>query len=93
MNTPPAAAPASALEFPTEFPIKVMGKRTDDFAQQIVKVVLRHAPDFDPASLEMRTSSGGKYLSVTATITATSREQLDDLYRELSSHPLVTMVL
>jgi hypothetical protein len=90
---PPPSAEASALTFPTAFPLKVMGKRTDDFAQEIVKVVLRHAPDFDAASLEMRASREGRYLSVTATITATSREQLDNLYRELSSHPLVTMVL
>jgi putative lipoic acid-binding regulatory protein len=76
-------APASALEFPTAFPIKAMGRRTDDFAQAIVDVVLRHAPDFDPATLEMRASREGNYLSVTATITATSREQLDALYREL----------
>jgi putative lipoic acid-binding regulatory protein len=82
-----------ALEFPTEFPIKVMGRRTDDFAQAIVDVVLRHAPDYDAATLEMRTSREGNYLSVTATINATSREQLDALYRELTSHPLVTMVL
>jgi hypothetical protein len=84
---------ASALEFPTAFPIKVMGRRTDGFAQAIVEVVLRHAPDFDAGSLEMRTSREGNYLSVTATITATSRAQLDALYRELTSHPLVTMVL
>ena len=82
-----------ALEFPTAFPIKVMGRRTDDFAQSIVDVVLRHAPDFDASTLEMRTSREGNYLSVTATITATSREQLDALYRELTSHPLVAMVL
>jgi len=84
---------ASALEFPTAFPIKVMGRRTDDFAQAIVEVVLRHAPDFDPGTLEMRASREGNYLSVTATITATSREQLDRLYRELVAHPRVTMVL
>ena len=84
---------ASTLEFPTAFPIKVMGRRTDDFAQAIVEVVLRHAPDFDAGTLEMRASREGTYLSVTATITATSREQLDNLYRELTSHPLVAMVL
>ena len=84
---------ASALEVPTAFPIKVMGRRTDDFAQAIVEVVLRHAPDFDAGTLEMRASRAGNYLSVTATITATSREQLDALYRELTSHPLVSMVL
>ncbi|MBS0322156.1 MAG: DUF493 family protein [Proteobacteria bacterium] len=83
----------SLLEFPTSFPIKVMGKRADGFAQAIVDVVLRHAPDFDAATLEMRASREGNYLSVTATVNATSREQLDALYRELTSHPLVSIVL
>ncbi|MBP6095809.1 MAG: DUF493 domain-containing protein [Methyloversatilis sp.] len=85
--------PDSLLEFPTDFPLKIMGARQDDFAQEVVTVVLRHAPDFDPASLEMRPSSGGRYISFTATIRATSREQLDALYRELSSHPMVKVVL
>ena len=88
-----APAPASALTFPTEFPIKIMGRRADGFAQAIVDVVLRHAPDFDPARLEMRASREGNYLSLTVTINATSREQLDGLYRELTSHPMVVMVL
>ena len=83
----------SLLKFPTEFPIKVMGRTQDGFAQAVVAVVRRHAPDFDPATLEMRSSRAGKYLSVTATIHATSRAQLDDLYRDLTSHPMVTMVL
>jgi hypothetical protein len=83
----------SLLQFPTSFPIKVMGRTQDGFAQAVVAVVRRHAPDFDPATLEMRASSAGNYLSVTATIVATSREQLDALYRDLSSHPMVTMVL
>jgi putative lipoic acid-binding regulatory protein len=96
MNAPspaPVAAQVSLLEFPCAFPIKVMGRREDGFAQAIVDVVCRHAPDFDPAMLEMRTSSAGNYLSVTATVNATSREQLDDLYRELCAHPMVAMVL
>jgi putative lipoic acid-binding regulatory protein len=83
----------SALTFPTAFPIKIMGRRADGFAQAIVDVVLRHAPDFDPAELEMRASREGNYLSLTVTINATSREQLDALYRELTSHPMVVMVL
>jgi hypothetical protein len=88
-----AQAPASALVFPMAFPIKVMGRRNDRFAQTIVDVVRKHAPDFDPATLEMRSSREGNYLSVTATINATSREQLDALYRDLTSHPMVAMVL
>jgi putative lipoic acid-binding regulatory protein len=86
-------AAASLLEFPCAFPIKIMGRTRDGFAQAIVAVVQKHAPDFDPATLEMRASSAGKYLSLTCTINATSREQLDGLYRELSSHPMVAMVL
>src|SRR4030095_17045335 len=81
------------LTFPTDFPIRVMGRRGDEFAQAIVEVVQLHAPDFDASTLEMRTSKDGNYLSVTATIRATSREQLDDLYRALTSHPLVKVVL
>lgn len=96
MNAPapaPIAAQLTLLEFPCAFPIKVMGRTRDGFAQAIVDIVLRHAPDFDAATLEMRTSSAGNYLSMTATVNATSREQLDDLYRELVAHPMVAMVL
>ena len=81
------------LEFPCDFPIKVMGSRTDDFAQVVVDIVLRHAPDFAAESVEMRASSGGKYLSVTCTVRATSKQQLDALYRELTGHPQVKVVL
>ena len=96
MNMPapaPVAAQVTLLEFPCEFPIKIMGRREDGFAQVIADIVVRHAPDFDPATLEMRTSSAGNYLSLTATVNATSREQLDDLYRDLVAQPMVAMVL
>lgn len=83
----------SPLTFPTEFPIKVMGKRVDGFAQAVVEVVRQHAPDFDPSTVELRLSKEGTYLSVTATVNAISRAQLDDLYRALTSHPLVKVVL
>ena len=89
----PTSAETSALTFPCAFPIKVMGRTQTGFAQAVVAVVQKHAPDFDPATLEMRASRAGNYLSVTATIQATSRAQLDDLYRDLTSHPMVTMVL
>jgi putative lipoic acid-binding regulatory protein len=87
------AARDELLSFPTEFPLKVMGRRVDGFAEAIVAVVQRHAPDFDAASLEMRPSRQGTYLGLTATIRATSREQLDALYRELTAHPMVKVVL
>ena len=89
----PITAEESPLKFPCAFPIKVMGRTQDGFAQAVVALVQKHAPDFDAASLEMRASRAGNYLSVTATINATSRSQLDDLYRDLSSHPMVSMVL
>jgi len=92
-DTAPATEPESALTFPTTFPIKVMGRTQDGFAQAVAEVVRRHAADFDPAALEMRSSKEGNWLSVTATINATSRAQLDDLYRELVAHPMVKMVL
>jgi hypothetical protein len=81
------------LEFPCDFPIKIMGSRTDDFAQLMMDIVLRHAPDFIAETVEMRASTGGTYLSLTCTIRATSKRQLDELYRELTGHPLVKVVL
>lgn len=83
----------SALTFPTAFPIKIMGRTQDGFAQAMSDIVQKHAPDFDPSTLEMRASKEGNWLSVTATVNATSREQLDNLYRELVAHPMVKMVL
>jgi len=81
------------LDYPTPFPIKVMGRREGGFAQGVMEIVLRHAPDFEPAAMEMRPSRQGKYLSLTVTIEARSREQLDALYRDLCDHPSVVMVL
>jgi len=83
----------SLLEFPCAFPVKIMGEAKDGFADAMLDVVLRHAPDFAAASMEMKASRTGKYISLTCTITATSQEQLDALYREISSHPLVSMAL
>ncbi|HSS45910.1 MAG TPA: DUF493 domain-containing protein [Burkholderiales bacterium] len=83
----------SLIEYPCDFPIKIMGRSQAGFAQAVMEIVLRHAPDFDPASLEMKPSKKGKYLSLTCVIQARSREQLDDLYRELCDHPMVVMVL
>jgi hypothetical protein len=85
--------PSAALAFPTAFPIKVLGRREGGFAQAVQQIVLRHAPDFEPATMEMRPSRQGRYLSLTVTVNATSREQLDALYQELCDHPSVVMVL
>ena len=83
----------SLLEYPCDFPIKVVGGTQAGFAQAVLDIVQRHAPDFDGASMGMKTSKRGRYLSVTCVIRATSREQLDNLYQELCDHPMVVMVL
>lgn len=84
---------ASLFEYPCDFPIKILGHTREGFAQAVLEVVRRHAPDFDATTLELRASKQRKYLSVTCVIRATSREQVDGLYRELTGHPLVVMVL
>ena len=89
----PVVPEGSALAFPCDFPIKVMGRKERGFAQTVTDIVRRHAPDFDPSTVEMRPSRQGTYLSVTCVVRATSREQLDGLYRELCDHPTVVMVL
>ena len=81
------------LEFPCEFPLKVMGKAEDTLAQVVLEIVTRHAPDFDGATMEMRASSGGNYISITCTVIATSKPQLDAIYMDLTSHPLVKVAL
>jgi putative lipoic acid-binding regulatory protein len=86
-------ADGSALAFPCEFPIKVMGRKQPGFAQAVSDIVRKHAPDFDPATVAMRPSRQGRYLSITCVVHAISREQLDALYQELCDHPGVVMVL
>ena len=81
------------LAFPTDFPVKIMGERRDDFAQTMVELVQRHAPDFRAETVEMRASSKGNYLSVTCVVRATSKAQLDALYRDITAHPWVKMAL
>lgn len=83
----------SLIEYPSDFPIKIMGIMQDAFAQTIAEVVMQHDPTFHPGRMEMRPSSKGTYLSLTVTVRATSREQLDNLYRALTSHPMVKLVL
>jgi putative lipoic acid-binding regulatory protein len=90
---PPEIKRDSLLTFPCVFPIKIMGRREDGFAQTVADIVTRHAPDFHADTMEMRTSRNGRYLSLTVTINAKSREQLDALYSELSKHPMVMMML
>jgi putative lipoic acid-binding regulatory protein len=83
----------SLIEYPSRFPIKVMGVQSDHLVHEIVQIAQRFDPSFDAATVELRPSSSNKYLGVTVTVTATSRQQLDDLYRAFTSHPLVKVVL
>ena len=83
----------SLIEFPCDFPIKVMGEMRDDFAEIIVAVIRNQLPDFDSSRVEMRASSGGKYISLTCTVHVTSKLQLDNVYRALSAHPMVKITL
>jgi hypothetical protein len=83
----------SLIRYPSAFPIKVMGAQVDGFVEAVVELARRYDPGFDAATVERRPSRAGNYLGLTITVTATSREQLDDLYRALSTHPMVKVVL
>lgn len=83
----------SLIEYPCAFPIKVMGANVEGFVEAVADIARQFDPAFDAATIEQRTSRGGNYLGLTVTVTATSREQLDGLYRALSGHPMVKVVL
>ncbi|MEY2662183.1 MAG: hypothetical protein RIQ35_500 [Pseudomonadota bacterium] len=83
----------SLIEYPSIFPIKVMGKDAPEFLPAIVHIAKQFDPIFDAQTVEKRPSQNGKYMGLTLSINATSREQLDELYRTLSTHPLVSIVL
>jgi putative lipoic acid-binding regulatory protein len=83
----------SLIEYPSQFPIKVMGTRQDALVSAVTSIAIEFDPAFDASTIELRESKGGKYLGVTITVTATSREQLDALYRALGAHPMVKVVL
>ena len=100
MHTPPppvaaaSAEPAESLiQYPCKFPIKVMGAKADGLVHAVTHIVHQLDPDFDAATVELRESKGGNYLGITVTVNATSRAQLDEIYRTLSTHPMVKMVL
>jgi putative lipoic acid-binding regulatory protein len=97
MTPPPSTTPdprgESLIEYPSRFPIKVMGVNAQGFVHAVSMIATQFDPDFDAATIELRDSKAGNYLGVTITVTATSREQLDELYRTLSTHPMVKVVL
>jgi putative lipoic acid-binding regulatory protein len=86
-------APPPLIEFPCEFPIKVMGETHDTFAQTMIALIQTILPAFNASNVEMRASSAGKYISLTCTVYVESQQQLDDIYRLLSAHPLVKYTL
>ena len=81
------------IAFPCDFPIKVMGETHADFSSEIIKTIKSVLPSFDASKIEMRGSSGGKYISLTCTVAVTSKPQLDDIYRALTAHPMVKFAL
>lgn len=83
----------SIIEFPQRFPIKVMGERHDEFSQTIFELIRVHADDLTAEDIELKVSSGGKYVSLTVTVTAISKDQLDAIYRAVTGHPMVKYVL
>ena len=93
MSADSDASGKSLIEYPSAFPIKVMGVNEEGFAEAIVSIARHFDPAFDAATVESRPSKAGNYLGLTITVNATSREQLDELYRTLSTHPLVRYVL
>lgn len=84
---------APALQFPCQFPIKAMGKNGVELDVHIVEIIRRHVDDIHEGAIQSRLSKGGKYLSVTVTITASSRQQLDAIYQDLTDSPRVLMAL
>ena len=83
----------SLIDYPCDFPIKIFGQSQQGFVQAVIEVVSHHDPDFQAGTIQMKSSSKARYVSLTCTVRATSREQLDALYQELCDHPMVVMVL
>jgi hypothetical protein len=93
MSAAPSPSRPSLIEYPSAFPIKVMGAHVEGFPEAVIAIARHFDPGFDAAAVQARPSKAGNYLGLTITVTATSREQLDELYRTLSTHPLVKVVL
>ena len=83
----------SLIEYPSDFPIKVFGHSREDFMQAVIDVISRHDPEFKASAIESRNSKTARYISLTCTVSAVSREQLDAIYQDLTDHPLVKMAL
>jgi uncharacterized protein len=90
---PPSDSEESLIEFPCYFPIKVMGKNVEGFAQTISNLLVEMSPKFNPSSMEMRPSKAGNYLGLTCKVWVGNKAELDEIYRTLSTHPMVSVVL
>ena len=86
-------SPETLIEFPCHFPIKVMGEVHDEFTSTVIKIIKEKNQKFDPSTIEMKGSSEGRYISLTCFVYVTSKPELDDIYRSLSSHPMIKVVL
>lgn len=89
----PEELPAPLLQFPCEFPMKIVGVKADDFAQQLVEVIQKFDPNFNAAEVNMKESAKGNYLSLGVVVNATSQEMLDNLYQALVDHKYTKFVL
>ncbi|MEY2993554.1 MAG: hypothetical protein RL357_489 [Pseudomonadota bacterium] len=92
MTTQPPQS-ESLIEYPCRFPIKVMGAQHPEFVDAIVSVAQQFEPEFDATTVSINTSKGGNYVGLTLAVWVTHREQLDNLYRALTGHPMVKVVL
>jgi putative lipoic acid-binding regulatory protein len=85
--------PETLIEFPCHFPIKVMGEVRDEFTSTVIEIIKHKNDSFDPSTIEMKGSSEGRYISLTCFVYVTSKPELDDIYRSLSTHPMIKVVL
>ncbi|APC97541.1 HP0495 family protein [Francisella frigiditurris] len=83
----------TCFEFPCQFPIKIMANPQKETVNFILSVFEKHVPEHNKIEFKTRESKSGKYISITATFEAQSKEQLDNIYREISAHPEIHMVL
>lgn len=80
------------IEFPTNFDLKIMGQQHPEFVQEILKAIRQHAPDTQEHHVRVRPSSSGNYIGATVTVHAKNQEHLDNIYRSVTSHPMVKVV-
>lgn len=83
----------TVLEFPCDFPIKMMGRDTPEFHSTARKIIEKHTGPLDDSAIQSNLSSKGRFVSITVTVNARSQQQLDDIYREVTAHEDVLMAL